>query len=78
MDTKTAWNCYDITDIPRNCYDNFPYIEYNCKELLDSTIRSSHSDVEKKPNLHQLLNLLKIKNHKFQQINSSNQNKVNI
>ena len=30
MDTKTAWNCYDITDIPRNCYDIFPYMEHNC------------------------------------------------
>ena len=30
MDTKTTWNCYDITDIPRNCHDIFPYMEYNC------------------------------------------------
>ena len=35
MDTKTAWNCYDITDIHVNCKDVFPYMESNCKELLD-------------------------------------------
>ena len=28
MDTKSAWNCYDITDIHMNCQDIFPYKEY--------------------------------------------------
>ena len=40
--------------------------------MLDPTIMSSHSDVEKKQltyvQVNIILNLLKIKNHKFQQI----------
>ena len=31
---KTAWNCYDITDIQINCQDIFPYMECNNQDML--------------------------------------------